>query len=242
MTSGTAKNKPVKNYGVWHARPIEYGTDRDSNDPNSPHIYLTFRDKSQEDFEAAINIKSGDKKESRLVYWINEEMDASVIKDFKDLSPGFHPLDGKKGLDYLRDKGLFVAQDGLVLPHDIPGKDNDIIDKLTPLLDRSIKEKATIYIFGSKYPEPPRRGSLQGLHEVHQNQGSLAKYSNSVQTDGALVFHFEEAEDSGEWVGVFLGFATQRRPTNDRTGLALPDSESWAEILGAEEDGEGGDA
>lgn len=238
MSSGTPRNKPVKNYGVWHARPIKYRTERDSDDPHSPHIYLIFQDKSQEDFEAAINIKSGDKKESRLVYWINEDLDASIIKDFKDLSPGFHSLSGKKGLDYLRDPGLFVEEDGLVLPHDIPGQDNDIIDKLTPLLDRAIREKATIYIFGSKYPEPPRRGSYRGLHEVHQNQGSLPKYSNSVQTDGALIFHFEEAQDEGEWVGVFLAFASQRKPTDDRTGLALPDSESWAEILGAEDDGD----
>jgi uncharacterized protein YukJ len=238
MSTSAPKNKPVKNYGVWHARPVEYRTERDSDDPNSPHIYLTFRDKSQEDFEAAINIKSGDKKESRLVYWINEGLDASVIKDFEGLSPGFHSLSGKKGLDYLRDEGLFVEEEGLVLPHDIPGRDNDIIDKLTPLLDRAINEKATIYIFGSKYPEPPRRGSLRGLHEVHQNQGSLPKFSNSVQTDGALIFHFEEADEGKGWVGVFLAFASQRKPTDDKTGLALPDSKSWAEILGAEEDEE----
>lgn len=227
--------KPVTNYGVWFARPIDYDVEYKEDDPKDPHIYLIFRDNSQEDFEAAINIKSGTADESRLVYWLNEDMDPSVIKAVKDLKPGFHSLQDKpeRGLDYLRDKGLFKQEEGILLPHDVPGENNDIIDKLTPLLDRAINEDATIYIFGSKYSEPPRRGKLRGLHHVHQNQGSKPGYANSVQRDGAFFFHFEKDD---KWVGVFLAFASQKQPTDDKTGLPKRGARSWANILEGEED------
>lgn len=231
MPASAQRPKDIQRYGVWFARPINYCVEYEEDDPESPHIYLKFQDKSQKEFKAAINIKSRDKKESRLVYWINKNVDASVIDDFKNLKPGYHSLEGNpKGLDYLRDNRrgeLFDEKSGILLEHDIPGKDNDIIDKLKPLLDRSIKEKATIHIFGSKYKD-----SL-GIHEVHMNQGSLPRFSNGVQQDGALLFHFEQPS---EWVGVFLAFASQRVPTDDETGQPLKNAESWAKKLKGEED------
>jgi uncharacterized protein YukJ len=233
MLPGQKEWKPVVNYGVWRVRPYEYRAERAAEDDESPHIYLNFNDESTEMFEAAINIKSGTKGESRLVYWINDKLDASFIKSFKDLPLGWHELEGEKGLDYLRDEGLFVKQDGIVLPHDKIGRNNDIIDKITPYLKRAKEEQATIFIFGSRYEEPPPAGKLRGLHEIHQNQGSLPRYSNSVQKDGAMIFHFEEADPDQQWVGIFLAFASQRMPTDNEKGLAQEPSESWAEILGA---------
>jgi uncharacterized protein YukJ len=224
----SAKWKPVKNYGVWHARPVEYRVEYNEDDSRDPHIFLTFHDESQDDLTAAINIKSTSKGESRLVYWMNDNLDSSILRDFKDLPLGWHKLDGKKGLDYLRDDGLLGKKKGIVLPHDIPGENNDIIEALTPHIERSCNEKATVYIFGAKFNDH------QGLHEVHQNQGSLPRYSNSVQKDGALIFHFEEADAGKQWVGVFLAFASQKQPTDNEKGLAKKDSKSWAEILGVE--------
>jgi uncharacterized protein YukJ len=225
-TTTSTKHKDVQRYGVWFARPIKYRVEYAGDDAFSPHIYLKFSDASQDDFEAAINIKSGKGDETRLVYWISESLDPSFVSDFKDLEPGFQSLEGNaKGLDYLRDRKLFVQSTGKILPHDIPGKKNDIIDYLTPLLDRSIKEKATIYIFGSQYKDGT------GIHDVHMNQGSLPQFDSGVQQDGALFFHFEEAEGDGEWVGVFLAFASQRVPTDEKTGWPLKDAKSWVEIL-----------
>ena len=226
--------KDVQNYGVWFARPIKYDVETKEDDPKSPHIHLTFRDDSQENFTAAINIKSGDRKESRLVYWFNDDMHASFIDDFKGLKPGFHSLEGNtKGLDYLRDDGLFDQRKGEILDHDIDGENNDIIDKLTPLLKRSVNEKATIHIFGSQFGGKKSTGKQRGIHNVHMNQGSLPKYSNGVQQDGAMFFHFE---DEDQWVGVFLAFASQRVPTDNETGQPLPNARSWANILKQEEE------
>ncbi|KAJ9099301.1 hypothetical protein QFC21_004182 [Naganishia friedmannii] len=219
--SENTRRKEIQNYGVWFCRPIKYTAEREKDDSRSPHINLTFQDKSAASFQAAINVKSVG-KESRLVYWFNNDLDANILDQYKDLSLGFHPLTGDNGLDFIRQQGLLTFRDGILLEHDVPGNDNDVIDKLTPLLDRSIKEKATIYIFGSRFPDG------KGIHDIHMNQGSLPKFENGVYRDGGIFFHFEE-DDS--WQGVFLAFASQRVPTDDTTGLALPNSKSLAEML-----------
>ncbi|KAJ5183612.1 hypothetical protein N7492_001228 [Penicillium capsulatum] len=124
-----------------------------------------------------------------------------------------------EGLDYLRTKNLLDIQSGQVLPHDVPGPNNDILDQLVPLLAGAIDGKATAYIFGSSY------GS--GIHDIHMNQGSLPSYDNGIYEDGALLFRF----DDGHWEAVFLAFASQKVPT-DGQGEAELGSKSLAAILG----------
>ncbi|KAF7716925.1 Uncharacterized protein PECH_000683 [Penicillium ucsense] len=124
-----------------------------------------------------------------------------------------------QGLDFVRTQGLLNLSSGQVLPHDIPGPNNDILDHLDPILTDAINQKATGYIFGSSY------GS--GIHDVHMNQGSLPRFENGIYEDGALIFKF----DDGHWEAVFLAFASQKVPTDDR-GEALSDSKSLADILG----------
>ncbi|KAJ5570146.1 uncharacterized protein N7459_009576 [Penicillium hispanicum] len=124
-----------------------------------------------------------------------------------------------QGLDYLRTKGLLDIESGQVLPSDVPGPNNDILDKLEPILTDAIDNKATAYIFGSSY------GS--GIHDIHMNQGSLPSYDNGIYEDGALLFKF----DDGHWEAVFLAFASQKIPTDDQ-GEAEPNSKSLADILG----------
>lgn len=124
-----------------------------------------------------------------------------------------------QGLDYVRTKGLVDIESGQVLPHDIPGPSNDILDKLDPILTDAINKKATAYIFGSSY------GS--GIHDVHMNQGSLPSFDNGIYEDGALLFKF----DDGHWEAVFLAFASQKIPTDDQ-GEAQSNSKSLADILG----------
>lgn len=124
-----------------------------------------------------------------------------------------------QGLDFIRIKNLVDIKAGEVLPHDIPGPNNDILDDLDPILTDAINQKATAYIFGSSYGT--------GIHDIHMNQGSLPSYSNGIYEDGALLFEFQD----GHWEAVFLAFASQRIPTNDQ-GEYEPNSESLADILG----------
>ncbi|KAJ5168263.1 uncharacterized protein N7482_003857 [Penicillium canariense] len=124
-----------------------------------------------------------------------------------------------QGLDFIRTQDLVDIESGQVLPHDIPGPNNDILDRLDPILTDAINQKATAYIFGSSY------GS--GIHDIHMNQGSLPSFDNGIYEDGALLFKF----DDGHWEAVFLAFASQKLPT-DAQGEAESNSKSLADILG----------
>ena len=126
-----------------------------------------------------------------------------------------------QGLDFVRTKDLLTIQDGQVVPDDNGDSDQDILDKLDPIIQDAINKKATAYIWGSSY------GS--GIHDIHMNQGSLPSYSNGIYEDGALIFKFDD-----HWEAVFLAFASQKIPTNDQ-GEAESNSKSLASILGQSE-------
>lgn len=242
---------PVNDYGVWKATPVQYTVEHDSEDRDTPHLSLYFDDSGEPTrlashnvdrsrhsgleipglFRAAINIKSGDKKESRLAYWVKHNFNQHPrINDLTDLTLGFHPLGDKESgsssdglnLDYIRGN-LFAINDGRILPHDIEGPNNDIIDVLEPEVEKAIDKKAEIYLFGSRFD------TQDGIHEVHMNQGNIRRFKkdDGVFQDGGILINYP---DSGEWVGVFLGFASQAVHTDDKTGHAIT-SETWEDYL-----------
>ncbi|RAL14495.1 YukJ family protein, partial [Aspergillus homomorphus CBS 101889] len=113
------------------------------------------------------------------------------------------------GLDYLRTTPqLLDLEAGRLLPHDIPGNDNDMLDELEPILKDAIHRRATAYVFGSAFGGS---GGC-GIHDVHMNQGSRKTYEDAVHKDGGMVFRFED----GRWEAVFLAFASQVVPTDYR--------------------------
>ncbi|KAF4626188.1 hypothetical protein G7Y89_g11971 [Cudoniella acicularis] len=207
---------PVPHYGIWVGEPLSFIAQRERIDPKSPHIYLKFKNSREEHriYEAAINIKSLD-HDTRLVFWLVENFQHSLTDTLQDLEPGFQSISNGDGLgiDYIRD-GLITLSEGELLPHDLPGPNNDIIDRVAPILASAIKRKATIYIWGSEYS--PRK---DGIHDIHMNQGSLPRFENGVGQDGAVLLHFP---DDGHWEGIFIAFASQRVPTDDRTGVPVP--------------------
>jgi uncharacterized protein YukJ len=229
---------PVPHYGVWACRPTRYKAE--GRGVPTPHIELYFTDNGSKELRAAINVKSSG-KDSRLVYWGLTSFSDPVTDQLSELNLGFHliqdsnnvddrsprhyryshyyPQDpGLEGLDFYRMKNLLDIKSGLVLPHDIPGKDNDILDKVTPILDRAIKNSATAFIFGASF------GS--GIHNIHMNQGSLPKFDNGVYSDGAILFKFKD----GHWEAVFLAFSSQRLPT-DENGEAEQGSQTLEDII-----------
>ncbi|KAK3822198.1 MAG: hypothetical protein JOS17DRAFT_835515 [Linnemannia elongata] len=211
---------PVGNYGVWACTPIGYRSETREIDRVSPHIHLFFIDDtsatSHKYFTAAINVKSKG-AEARLVFWHLENFQHPIISDLKSLQHhrGFYPLPSNmfstlKGLDYIRMKDLIpnFPVHGILLEQDIPGRDNDMLDKMRPILNRAIEDRATVYLFGSQF-------NPSGIHDVHMNQGSLPQFPNGVYQDGAIIFQFED-----HWEAVFLAFGSQKVPTDDERGLA----------------------
>ncbi|OOF98765.1 hypothetical protein ASPCADRAFT_504341 [Aspergillus carbonarius ITEM 5010] len=236
---------PVQNYGVWKAHPVRYSVEHAYQDPRTPHLSLYFTSEDPPPSSttkhphppspktkdipnlnrAAINIKSGDRDESRLVYWVNENLiDHHIIDSLSNLPYGFQPLDeiDHEGLDYIRGN-LFNVHNGRILPHDIQGRDNDIIDVLEPRIRWAIEESSDIYLFGSQF------NSKNGIHNIHMNQGNISGFQqdDGVWQDGGMIFH---SRREGKWVGVFLAFASQGAHTDDEEGHRIGDT-TWAGLL-----------
>ncbi|RAH48795.1 uncharacterized protein BO95DRAFT_489101 [Aspergillus brunneoviolaceus CBS 621.78] len=210
---------PLDNYGVWKAEPRRYDVERRGT--RTPHLTLYFRDDSGPDYHAAINIKSGDPDESRLAYWVNEDMSGHPLvgRLSRLKTTGFHRLDDQEPepnglrLDYIR-SNLFDVDTGRILEHDINGPNNDIIDVLEPRIQQAMAEGATVYIFGEQF------NTQDGIHNVHMNQGNIPRYSgdDGVFQDGALIIHFPR---SNQWVGIFLAFASQAVHTSEVDGHSI---------------------
>jgi len=206
---------PVKDYGVWVAKPVRYTFEDRTQDNKSPHLSLFFTDNDRGEGRAAINIKSGNKDESRLAYWTVSKFEHLITSGLENLEPGFQlvvdtPAQGstRLALDYIRGN-LFNRNTGRILPHDVDGPNNDIIDQLKPILDRAIAHKATVYIYGSAFDNG------KGIHNVHMNQGNSGKWlkDNGVLQDGGVIIQFAD-----HWEAVFIGFASQAVHTTDGVG------------------------
>lgn len=168
----------VESYGVWRAKPVRYTFEDRNDDPKTPHLSLFFDDDKGKDGRAAVNIKSGNRIESRLAYWAVSDFTHGVTQKLAQLSNGFHLLAGtlEQGLDglaldYIR-SNLFNRANGRILPHDIDGADNDILDQLKPILDKAISTQAIVYVYGSEFS----RG--KGIHNVHMNQGNSGRWAD----------------------------------------------------------------
>ncbi|KAL2840302.1 hypothetical protein BJY01DRAFT_250083 [Aspergillus pseudoustus] len=179
-------------------------------------------------FRAAINIKSVD-EDTRLAYWVDRKLAdhrPKIVNSLKNEDFGFHPIKklgglNGKGLDYLRGN-LFDAQSGRVLPHDIPGPNNDLIDVLEPEIKEAIRRHAKIYIFGSMF------NTKNGIHNVHMNQGNIENFTkdDGVYQDGGLLIEYDD-----HWTGVFLAFASQATKTDDDGHRISDNSPTWGESL-----------
>jgi uncharacterized protein YukJ len=226
----------VANYGVWRAKPVRYTYQTPDEDPVSPHLTLYFTDDEDGQGTAAINIKSGDRHESRLVYWAVPQFVHPITDQLAALDEGFRLLAGTPeqgpgglALDFIRGN-LFRRSSGRILPQDVPGPDNDILDELKPIFDRAIAEEATVYIYGSHFD------GGKGIHDVHMNQGNAQRWAgdNGVYQDGAVILQFDD-----HWEAVFIGFASQAVHTEDgpdNAGQPIPRHGylTWADFLSPE--------
>ena len=209
---------PIKDYGVWKATPTSFQAERAVDDPNSPHGHLNFKDGvSSKPLSSAINVKSIS-ADSRLVYWLVQNLEHPLTSKLETLKLGWHDIERDDrgpptgiALDLLR-SGIVKVENGRLLPHDVPGEQNDIVDFLDPFFQNAIQKKATVYLYGEQY------SGHDGVHDVHMNQGSTGKFSNQngIYQDGGILLEFPD----GHWEAFFIAFASQAVKTNDKTGHA----------------------
>ena len=218
---------PIDNYGVWVAKPVRVSAERAEQDSRSPHIHLYYKNQENdsEEFRASINVKSLSEI-SELVFWLIPNFKHPILNKLQDLDKGFQQIESEAGgvaLDYIRGN-LINFREGRILPHDLPGERDDIIDYVMPELESAIERNATVYLFGEPYDD------RKGIHNIHMNQGSVAQFArfNGVWQDGGIIIHFP-AENRFD--AIFLAFASQAIHTDETRGNALPGSQTFAQLL-----------
>ena len=138
-------------------------------------------------------------------------------------------------LDYVK-APLFTWTDGRSLPPSGTASGDDLQDLLSLYLDQCKAAGGEIYAFGSKFDrnlhmpidaEFGNTDGLHGIHDIHMNQGNVGQHAsdNGVFHDGGLILKFPD-----RYLGLFLGFQTQRIPT-DAAGNAAAGAMPISQLL-----------
>ncbi len=215
---------PVKDYGVLKGRPIQKKLGAGRN----PHYQVHLIDETT-DYRIAVNVKSK-LSPSELLYLVDDQFQHPMIHELKGLALGFTHLvrePGGASLDYIRGN-LFNRENMVPLPHEVPGPDNDLNEKIDHFVERALNDSdSMIYAFGARWgPEPGRKDKYfgflpgNGIHDIHMNQGNAEQFrsDDGVWQDGGLFIHYPH---QNQWVGIFLAFQSQAWHTDDRTGHAI---------------------
>jgi uncharacterized protein YukJ len=216
---------PVTKYGVLAGRAIAA---RRENSNDTPHYQVQIG-AAGTNYRIAVNVKSN-AQPSELLYLIKEDFKHPVLARLADLGEGFTPLPGQPGgmaLDFIRGN-LFDRSEMRLLPHNLPGPDNDLSDRIEHYVKRALNERdAMVFAFGARWgPEQGQRDKIfgfqpgNGIHDIHMNQGNDPGHvkDDGVWQDGALLLHFRA---SNQWVALFLAFQSQAWHTDDVTGHAI---------------------
>jgi uncharacterized protein YukJ len=215
---------PLESYGVLKGKAIEVRLGAGS----SPHYQVRVIDDTT-DYRIAINVKS-QVFPSEVEYLIVERFQHPILDIVDDLPLGFTklaPTPASGALDYIRGN-LFDRTLLRPLPHDVPGFDNDLNEKIDRVMQRAMSDEAAlVYAFGERWgPEANKKDKYfgflpgNGVHDIHMNQGNVAQFRNDdgVWQDGGVFIHFP---DQHEWIAVFLRFQSQAWHTDDTTGHAI---------------------
>ncbi len=216
---------PLKKYGVLKGS----ATARRLGAGPSPHYQVRLIDQTA-DHRIAVNVRSK-LAPSELEYLVDERFRHPIIEALEALPLGFTPIPrgagvGGLALDYIRGN-LFDRERMTPLPHDVPGPDNDLNEKLDHYFQRAMSdEESFIYAFGEPWGPEPKKDSYfgfipgRGIHDIHMNQGNHSSFAAQDGTwqDGGLLLHFPVPR---QWVGIFLKFQSQAWHTDDVTGHAI---------------------
>lgn len=217
---------PIDRYTMWCATATRVTAETHDDDPQSPHIHLFYEDGTSQNLRASINVKSRSAI-SEIALYKSENFVHPIVDALKDRERGSHRIESRPGelvLDYIRGN-LLDLSDGILMPHDIPGRENDLLDLIMPVLQRAAEKRSKVYLFGELFSDD------SGIHAIHMNQGSAGNFSraNGVWQDGGLII---EDVDTNRHIAIFLAFGSQAVHTDERHGNALPGSQLVVELLG----------
>jgi uncharacterized protein YukJ len=216
---------PLEHYGVLKGTVVDA---RREDDSDSPHYQVHVR-ADDTSYRIAVNVKSM-MRPSELLFMVDDRFRHPVTAGLPELPQGFTELPrgpGSLALDFIRGN-LFDRLLLRPLPHNLPGPDNDLSDRVEHYIARARQEQdSEVYAFGERWgPEQDKPDKIfdflpgNGIHDIHMNQGNHPQFASDdgVWQDGALVFRFPSSE---QWVAVFLAFQSQAWHTDDYTGHAI---------------------
>src|SRR5262245_60873416 len=220
-------------YGVLRGRPDRYK--REDNEA-TPHLQIRVLEDSGQPWRIAVNVQSD--TGSNVAFWVVDPLSGHpLLSSLPAQASGFSMVarNADHALDYVK-APLFDWPLGRVLPPSGNASSDDLQDLLSLYLDQCKNAGGEVYAFGAKFDQNLHKpidaefgntDGLHGIHDIHLNQGNVGAHSgdNGVFHDGGLVLGFPD-----RYLGLFLGFQSQRIPT-DAAGNAAPGSKPISQIL-----------
>lgn len=215
---------PLKKYGVLKGHIVDRKMERDDE---TPHFQVRVDD-GKHHHRISVNVKSQNPP-SELLYLVDEDFNHIITSELGSLSRGFTQLApgrSPESLDFIRGN-LFDQTQMQLLPHDVPGPDNDLNEKIDIIIQQAIEDsESTIYAFGATWGPDSGQDKVfgfepkRGLHDIHMNQGNFGRFKkdNGVWQDGGFLLYLPSRT---RWVAVFLAFQSQAWHTHDETGHPL---------------------
>ena len=128
---------PLRKYGVLFGKAV--AARREDADA-TPHYQVELR-AAGTSYRIAVNVKSS-VPPSELLYLVKENFSHPILARLSDLREGFTLLPSQPGgmaLDFIRGN-LFDRSEMRLLPHNVPGPDNDLSDRIEHYVKRAINE------------------------------------------------------------------------------------------------------
>lgn len=221
-------------YGVLRGRPDRH---KREDNTSTPHLQIRVLEDTGQPWRIAVNVQSD--SGSNVAFWVVDPLaDHPLLASLPPKVSGFSTVAGHAGgaLDYVK-APLFDWTLGRLLPPSGNASSDDLQDLLSLYLDQCKNAGGELYAFGAKFDQNLHKpidiefgnlDGLHGIHDIHLNQGNVGAHSgdNGVFHDGGLILAFPD-----RYLGLFLGFQTQRIPT-DSAGNAAAGAIAISQILG----------
>jgi uncharacterized protein YukJ len=214
----------LRNYGALRGRPVAARTERVDD---QPHYQIHVVARGGRSYRVAVNVQGADR--SALLFFANEDFQHPLTSRLESLASGYSTLQRAAGgvaLDFVRSD---VVQRSAMrtVAADVLGPDNDLNEYIDRYVQLAIHAAhAEIFALGEPWGPEPRKADPVfrfmpggGMHNVHMNQGNVARHrgEDGVWQDGALFIHLPEQP---RWIAIFLAFQSQAWLTDVR-GHAL---------------------